>query len=72
MKRIVTIQDISCVGKCSLTVALPIISAMGVETAILPHRRSFHPHHVSLSHLRGSDRRDRAHFPALGLPGSGL
>ena len=34
MKRIVTIQDISCVGKCSLTVALPIISAMGVETAI--------------------------------------
>ena len=36
MKKIVTIQDISCVGKCSLTVALPIISAMGVETAILP------------------------------------
>ena len=36
MKRIISIQDISCVGKCSLTVALPIISAMGVETAILP------------------------------------
>ncbi|MBR1483715.1 MAG: pyridoxamine kinase [Ruminococcus sp.] len=36
MKRILTIQDISCVGKCSLTVALPIISATGVETAILP------------------------------------
>lgn len=36
MKRIVTIQDISCIGKCSLTVALPIISAMGVEAAILP------------------------------------
>lgn len=36
MKRIVTIQDISCVGKCSLTVALPIISAMGTEAAILP------------------------------------
>ena len=36
MKRIVTIQDISCLGKCSLTVALPVISAMGVETAILP------------------------------------
>ena len=36
MKRIITIQDISCVGKCSLTVALPIISAAGVETAILP------------------------------------
>ena len=36
MKRIVTIQDISCIGKCSLTVALPIISAMGIETAIIP------------------------------------
>ena len=36
MKRIVTIQDISCFGKCSLTVALPIISAMGVEAVILP------------------------------------
>lgn len=36
MKRIVTVQDISCVGRCSLTVALPIISAMGVETSVLP------------------------------------
>ncbi len=36
MKRILTIQDISCVGKCSLTVALPIISACGVETAVIP------------------------------------
>jgi len=36
MRRIMTIQDISCVGKCSLTVALPIISAAGVETAVLP------------------------------------
>lgn len=29
-------QDVSCVGQCSLTVALPILSAMGIETAILP------------------------------------
>ena len=36
MKRNVTIQDISCVGKCSLTVALPIISAMGIETVVIP------------------------------------
>lgn len=34
--KILTIQDISCVGQCSLTVALPIISACGVETCILP------------------------------------
>ena len=36
MKRILTIQDISCVGRCSLTVALPIISAAGVEAGVLP------------------------------------
>ena len=36
MKRILIIQDISCVGKCSLTVALPIISAFGVEASVLP------------------------------------
>ena len=36
MKRILTIQDISCFGKCSLTVALPLLSAMGIETVILP------------------------------------
>lgn len=36
MKRVLTIQDISCVGQCSLTVALPIISACGLETAVLP------------------------------------
>ena len=35
-KRLLTIQDISCVGQCSLTVALPIISACGIEAAILP------------------------------------
>lgn len=34
--KILTIQDISCVGQCSLTVALPILSACGLETAILP------------------------------------
>lgn len=33
---LLSIQDISCVGQCSLTVALPIISACGLETAILP------------------------------------
>ena len=36
MKRIMTIQDVSCVGKCSLTVALPVISAAGVETSVMP------------------------------------
>lgn len=35
-KKILTIQDISCVGQCSMTVALPIISACGIETCVLP------------------------------------
>ncbi len=35
-KRLLTIQDISCLGQCSLTVALPVISACGIECAVLP------------------------------------
>lgn len=34
--RILTIQDISCLGQCSLTVALPVLSACGAETCVLP------------------------------------
>ena len=34
--KIVSMQDVSCYGQCSLTVALPICSALGLETAILP------------------------------------
>ena len=34
--KILTIQDISCFGQCSITVALPVISAFGIETAVLP------------------------------------
>lgn len=36
MKRIVSIQDLSCIGKCSLGIALPVLSAMGLECAVLP------------------------------------
>ena len=36
MKKIISIQDISALGKCSLTVALPIVSAMGIECAVVP------------------------------------
>ncbi len=35
-KRVLTVQDASCVGQCSMTVALPIISACGMETAVIP------------------------------------
>ena len=36
MKRLLTIQDLSCVGQCSTTVALPLVSVCGVECAVLP------------------------------------
>ena len=36
MKRIVTIQDFSCVGNCSLTAAIPVLSAAGVECCGIP------------------------------------
>lgn len=36
LKRVVAIHDISCVGKCSLTVALPVLSAAGIECSVLP------------------------------------
>ncbi len=59
MKRIVTIQDISCIGKCSLTVALPILSAMGIETVILPTAiLSNHTAFPSFSHKDLSDEMD--------------
>ena len=35
-KRAIAIHDISCVGRCSLTVALPIMSAAGINTAVIP------------------------------------
>ncbi|MBE6934381.1 MAG: pyridoxamine kinase [Ruminococcaceae bacterium] len=49
--KILTIQDISCLGQCSMTVALPILSACGHETCILPsailstHTGGFGPVH---------------------------
>ena len=35
-KKIAAINDISCLGKCSLTVALPLLSAAGFETCPVP------------------------------------
>ncbi len=58
-KRILTIQDISCLGQCSMTVALPILSACGHETCILPtavlstHTGGFGK--PAVTHLEGAD-----------------
>ncbi|MBE7002300.1 MAG: pyridoxamine kinase [Ruminococcaceae bacterium] len=55
MKRILVVQDLSCVGRCSLTVAQPILSAMGLNCAVLPtavfstHTGFPNPHICSLT-----------------------
>lgn len=36
MKRVLSVQDLSCLGRCSLTVAMPVLSAMGCECSVLP------------------------------------
>ena len=36
MKHVLSIQDLSCTGRCSLTVALPVLSAMGCRCTVLP------------------------------------
>lgn len=75
MKRIATIQDISCVGKCSLTVALPIISACGIECAVVPtavlstHTAftgyTFHDLTGEMALIEAHWRREGFHFDAL-------
>lgn len=56
-KRILTIQDISCVGQCSMTVALPILSACGQETCILPTA-------LLSTHTGGFGKPEVVHFDA--------
>ena len=36
MKQVLSVQDLSCAGRCSLTVAMPVISAMGCRCTVLP------------------------------------
>lgn len=74
--RVLSIQDISCFGKCSLTVALPIISAMGVETCIMPtavlstHTGGFTGY--TWRDLTGDMRGIAAHWKSLGLKFDGI
>ena len=55
MKKVLSVQDLSCLGKCSLTVALPVLSAMGCSCAVLPtavlstHTAFQNPHICSMT-----------------------
>ena len=70
-KRALAVHDLSCVGRCSLTVALPILSAAGVNTAVIPtallstHTGEF----TGYTHLELSDQLSpiTAHLATLGL-----
>ena len=70
MKTVLSIQDLSCVGRCSLTVALPVLSAMGCRCSVLPtavlstHTGFPNPHVLSLTDHIGSIFR---HFSGLDL-----
>ncbi len=71
--RIALIQDISGVGRCSTTVALPVLSAMGVQccpmpTAYLSAHTGFPPsqHHTMLD-LTGQMAGTAEHWAELGL-----
>lgn len=68
MKSVLSVQDLSCVGRCSLTVAMPVLSAMGCRCSVLPtailstHTGFPNPHVVSLTqHIEAID----AHFHAV-------
>ena len=75
-QRVVSIQDISCFGKCSETVALPILSAAGVETVILPTALlSTHTGGLTgYTFLSLEDQLDPItdHWKSLGLPFDGI
>ena len=70
MKRVVTLQDISSFGRCSITVALPILSAMGMECAILPtavlSAHTMFPGYTCLD-ISGQMKPVSRHWQALGL-----
>ena len=70
MKTVLSIQDLSCVGRCSLTVAMPVISAMGCRCSVLPtallstHTGFPDPHVIPLTdHIE----KIAGHFFRLGL-----
>ena len=75
MKRVLTIQDISCLGRCSTTVTLPVLSAMGIETVLLPtallstHTMFENPFRMDLSdqmdQITAHWRREQVHFDAI-------
>ena len=58
-KKILLINDISCIGRCSLTVLHPFLSCAGFESVILPTSLlSNHTAYPSFSFLDLTDEMD--------------
>lgn len=70
-EKILSVQDISCLGQCSNTVMLPLLSAAGLETVVLPtallstHTGGFHDF-TFLDLTAGMDK-ILSHFCSLGV-----
>ncbi len=65
MKRAATLQDISCAGKCSLSVALPVLSCLEVETVVIP--TSLLSNHTAFKSFTAFDLSDKIHALSDGL-----
>jgi pyridoxine kinase len=75
MKRILTIQDISCAGRCSTSLALPVLSAMGIECVVLPTQilstHTLFPQPVRLD-LSEFSRQTLRHWQQVGMTFDGI
>ena len=72
MKKVLTVQDISCVGKVSLTVALPILSAMGMSTSVIPYGGFIDAYGLFRLHFLRSKLSNTCDHDALERPRSGI
>ena len=76
VKRVGAVHDLSCFGRCSLAVILPVLSAMGVQCCPLPtavlsaHTGGFGP--VARTELAGQLAGTLAHWERLGLGFDGV
>lgn len=75
MKHVALMQDLSCLGKCSMTVILPVISAMGVSCSVLP-TAALSTHTAfpgpAVTDLTGFARKTMSHWAGLGAKFDGL
>ena len=76
MRKVAAIHDLSCFGRCSLAVILPVLSVMGVQACPLPgtvlstHTGGFGP--VARTDLTGQVEGTLEHWQRLGLTFDGI